>query len=295
MTLAAVLTGAATVAGVLLLILGFRPEPPKRPGTRHRATLAERWARISRRIKILVCVGVAAGVIGAAVSGIIVLIVVLPVAIVGLPLLLGRADTRERDLLSALETWARSLAATADTGAFTLKEVIGISRGSAPPVLRIPIDRMYNRMNSSWTNPAALRAFADDLDNAWADEVVIYLIQAAQFNAGGLSHALASLADTLASQVKARMVIYNERDKPRRTLVTMTGIIAFVLAGIVLFSHTPQIAAYRTPVGEVILTIILGVFLLLLVWAKQQAQTRPEPRIVITNNTTTTMSRKGQP
>ncbi|TAM67063.1 MAG: hypothetical protein EPN48_15290 [Microbacteriaceae bacterium] len=280
--LAAAFTGAATVAGVLLLILVFRPAPPKRPNKATQATVAGRWARINRRQKFLLLVGILAGLVAAAVSGIIVLIVVIPVAIVGLPLLLGKADTEERDLLSALETWARNLAAAAETGSFTLKEVIGISRTSAPPRLRIPIDRMYNRMNGSWSTAATLRAFADEMDNAWADEVVIYLIQAAEFNAGGLSTALAGLADTLVSQVKARMVIYNERDKPRRTMLTMTGIIAFVLAGIILFSRTPQIAAYSTPAGEVILTVILAVFLLLLVWAKRQTRTSPEPRIVIT-------------
>jgi hypothetical protein len=142
---------------------------------------------------------------------------------------------------------------------------------------------MYNRMNASWSPAAALRAFAEEMDNAWADEVVIYLIQAAEYHAGGLSTALAGLADTLATQVKARMVIYTERDKPRRTLVTMTGIIGFVLAGIVVFSRTPQIAAYSTPAGETILTIILAVFLLLLLWAKRQTHTSAEPRIIITN------------
>jgi hypothetical protein len=284
MLLAAVLTGTATIGGVLLLIRAFRPVPPRPNRKPYRVTVAGRWRSISRRTKILLTVGIVAGLLGAAMSGIIVLVVVIPVAVVGLPLLLGKADTRERDLLSALETWARALAATADTGAFTLKEVIGISRTAAPAALRIRVDRMYQRMNASWTTAAALRAFAEEMDDAWADEVAIYLIQAAEYHAGGLSAALAGLADNLAGQVKARMVIYTERDKPRRTLVTMTGIIGFVLAGIVVFSRTPQIAAYSTPAGQSILTIILAVFLLLLLWAKRQTHTSAEPRIIATDN-----------
>jgi tight adherence protein B len=290
MTFLAVLAGAAAVGGVLLLIVAIQPTPPQGYDRPSRLTLSRRWAQVGSRTKLLLVVGAVVGLVAAAVSGIIVLVVVIPLAGFGLPLLLRKADTRERDLLSALETWARSLASTAETGSFTLKEVIGTSRGSAPPIIRIAIDRMYSRMNGSWGNAAALRAFADEMDNAWADEVVIYLIQAAEFNAGGLTQALSSLADNLATQVKQRMVIYNERDKPRRTMATMTGIIAFVLAGIVLFSATPQLGAYSTPVGEVVLTIILSVFLLLLVWAKRQARTRPEPRIVITD----AIGRKGQ-
>jgi hypothetical protein len=285
MALVAAFLGAVIAAGIILLVVAFRPAPPKRTAPRREAQLSTLWKQTTRRTKSLILVGVVLGLIAATISGIVVLVVVVPVAVVGLPLLLGKADTRERDLLSALETWTRSLASTSETGSFTLREVIGVTRGSAPPLLRIAIDRMYNRMSGSWSNTAALRAFADELDNVAVDEVVIYLVQAAEFNAGGLAKALESLADNLATQVKQRLTIDNERDKPRRTLVTMTGIVAIVIVGIVLFSRTPQLALYRTPLGEIILTFILASFVLLLVWAKSQTKTKPESRIVINQNT----------
>lgn len=280
-TLLVFFAAATAIAGVLLFVRAIRraPEAPVRRRRRGQ-TLSARWNSIAPRMRVLVGAGLVVGLIAAFLSGIVILVLAIPVAMVGLPLLLGKPDTKDRDLLSALETWARSLASAADTGAFTLKEVIGITRGSAPPVIRVPIDRMYARMNASWSSKDALRAFGDDLDSAWGDEVVIYLIQAAEFHAGGLTTALDSLADTLAVQVKQRTVIYNERDKPRRALVQMTVIISVVLAGIIVFSGTPQISTYATPLGEILLTIILGVFLLLLVWAKQQSRTRPEPRIL---------------
>ena len=281
MALLAALVGAGIVGGIILLIVAFQSAPPKRQRDRRPTKTTALWARTSPRTRLLLLIGVVVGLISATLSGIIVLAVVIPVAFVGLPLLLGKQDTRERDLLSALETWARSLASTADTGSFTLREVIAVSRASAPPILRIAIDRMHNRMLGSWSNAAALRAFADEMDNAWADEVVIYLIQAAEFNAGGLTKALESLADNLATQVKQRIAIYNERDKPRRTLMTLTGIVAMVLLGIVAFSRTPQLAAYSTPVGEIILSGVLGSFVLLLVWAKAQTRGKPESRIII--------------
>lgn len=237
MALVAAFLGAVIAAGIILLIVAFRPAPPKRVAPRREAQLSTVWKQTTRRTKSLILIGIVLGLIAATISGIIVLVVVVPVAVVGLPLLLGR-QTQERDLLSALETWTRSLASTSETGSFTLREVVGVTRGSAPPLLRIAIDRMYNRMSGSWSNTAALRAFADELDNVAVDEVVIYLVQAAEFNAGGLAKALESLADNLATQVKQRLTIDNERDKPRRTLVTMTGIVAIVIVGIVLFSRT---------------------------------------------------------
>lgn len=285
MALVAAFLGAVVAAGIILLVVAFRPAPPKRVAPRREAQLSMVWKQTTRRTKSLILVGIVLGLIAVTISGIIVLVVVVPVAVVGLPLLLGKVDTQERDLLSALETWTRSLASTSETGSFTLREVVGVTRGSAPPLLRIAIDRMYNRMSSSWSNTAALRAFADELDNVAVDEVVIYLVQAAEFNAGGLAKALESLADNLATQVKQRLTIDNERDKPRRTLVTMTGIVAIVIVGIVLFARTPQLALYRTPIGEIILTFILASFVLLLVWAKSQTKTKPESRIVINQNT----------
>lgn len=285
MALLAALAGAAFVAGIILLIRAFQPAPPKPVAKKSTGpTLGQRWKVVSRRTKNLIVVGLVAGVITSTVSGIILLVIVVPAAVVGLPLLLGKQDTRERDLLSALESWTRSLASTAETGEFTLREVIDVTRASTPAIIRIPVDRLAARMNGSWSSSAALRAFADELDSPWVDEVTIYLIQAAEFSSGGLAKALEGVADNLAVQTTMRIEIYNERDKPRRTMRTMTLIISLVLVGIVLFSGTPQVGMYRTPLGQVILAIILGGFVALLVWAKSLTRTRPEPRIILTES-----------
>ena len=282
MALLAALAGAAIVGGVLVLIRAFQPAPPPRPRSQRRAT-RPLWSRATTKTKTSLLLGVLVGFVSATQSGIVVLVIIVPAAFVGLPMLLGKQDTSERDLLSALEAWTRSLAATADTGAFTLREVIHLSRTAAPPILRVTVDHLNNRMSGSWTNSDALRAFADELNSAWADEVVIYLIQAAEFNAGGLSAALEALADNLATQVKQRRLIYNERDKPRRTLVTMTAIAGTSVVGVILFSGTPQLATYSTPGGQILLTLIIGVFALLLVWAKAQTRTVPEARVIESN------------
>jgi protein-S-isoprenylcysteine O-methyltransferase Ste14 len=278
MALYAVLTGVMVTTGILMLVFPFRPAPERRS---YRSPFRQRWAFVTRRTKTTILLGLILGVVAAAISGIVILVVVVPAAVIGLPLLLGRPETRERDLLSALDGWARSLAAAAETGSFTLREVIGITRGSAPPVLRVAVDRLNQRMAGSWSTGDALRQFAAELDSAHIDEVVIYLIQAADYNAGGLSTALDAVAEMLADQAKQQLETAIERDKPRRSLLTMTGIIAVVLIGIIVFSHTTQIGLYRTPLGELILTIILGVFVLLLVWAKAQSRVNPEARMIV--------------
>ncbi len=280
MALYAALTGVMLMAGAVTMVFALRPVP-ERPQRRDlRRTLPRRWATVTRRTKTTILFGLILGVVAATVSGIVILVVVVPAAVIGLPLLLGKPDTRERELLSALEGWARSLSSAAETGSFTLREVIAITRGSAPPILRVGIDRLTQRMSGSWSSSDALRQFAAEMNSAHVDEVAIYLVQAAEYNAGGLTKALDAVAEMLADKVTLQLDTAIERDKPRRSLITMTGIITVVLAGIIVFSHTSQIGLYRTPLGELILAIILSIFVLLLIWAKTQTRVTPDPRII---------------
>ena len=282
MILPAAITGALLLAGLVMIVAYFRPAPPKpEKHVKTQATLAQRWRKVSRGTRLRLIIGLVIGLLSALITALPLLIIIVPAAVVGLPLLLGKQDTREQQLIIALEAWARSLASTADTGRYTLREVIGITRGATPPVLRGAVDRLHARMSTSWSAAEAFKAFADELDSAYVDEVTVYLIQAAQFNAGGLARALSAVADTLAVQAKQRMEIFNEREKPRRTMQVMTGIVALVLVGLIVFSGTPTIAFYRTPIGQIALLVIVGVFTLILAWAKSQTRFRPESRIVL--------------
>lgn len=281
MTVLAALAGVLITAGVIMAIAYFRPAPPKLARTPAKPSAAARWGALSRHTKRRLGVGAAIGLLVAIITAMPVMVIVVPAAMIGLPMLLGKQSTRERDLLLALETWARALASTAGTGNFTLREVIGITRGSVPDQLRQPVDRLYARMSSTWSSADALRRFAAEMNSAYVDEVVIYLIQAAEFNAGGLSRALTSVADSLSGYAKLRIDLQIERDKPRRVMRTMTGIVAFVLVAVVLFSGTSELAFYKTPAGAVILALILASFVALLAWAKVLTRVPPEPRIIL--------------
>lgn len=283
----AALVGAAIAGGLVMLALYFRPAPPKTGRKRKTRTLGQEWQRLSKTTRNRLVVGIIVGLAVAIVTNLPVMVIVIPAAWIGLPLLLGKPSTYERDLLLALEGWARALSSTAATGSFTLTDVIGITRGTVPTLLRAPVEKMHARIQSTWSTTDALHAFADELNSSYADEVVIYLVQAAEFNSSGLARALTGVADNLASQAKLRIDLQTERDKPRRTMATMTGIIAVVVAGIVLFSGTEQMAFYKTPAGTVLLTLILGSFVLLLIWAKSLTRVTGEPRILHVTQTST--------
>lgn len=279
MILISSLAGVLFVGGLIMLAMYFRPAPPKAISPT-KTTLKTRWQRVSKKTKNNLVIGVILGVIAAIVSGFPVMVIVVPAAMIILPTLLGKPSTYERDLLLALEAWSRSLAGTADTGRFTLREVIGITQGSVPVLLKAPVDRLYARMSTTWTTADALRAFADELDNTYADEVTIYLIQAAEFNAGGLSKALNSVADGLSGNAKRKIEVEVERNKPRETMITMTFIIGITLAALVLFAGSGQMDFYRTPLGGIALALILSMYVGLMVWAKNITRVAPEPRIL---------------
>lgn len=278
MILVSSLAGVAFVGGLIMLVLYFRPAPPKRVSTK--PSLSTRWNRVSKKTKTNLIIGLFLGIIAAIISGFPVMVIVVPVAMTVLPTLLGKPSTYERDLILALENWARSLSSTSDTGAFTLREVIGITQGSVPQMLKAPVNRLYTRMSSSWLTADALRAFADELDNAYADEVTIYLIQAAEFNAGGLSKALQSVADGLSSTAKQLITVEVERKKPREVMIQMTWLVAISMVLLVFAAGTGSMDFYRTPVGGIALGVILSGFVGLMVWAKAITRVTPDPRIL---------------
>jgi hypothetical protein len=279
----AFLAGALVVAGIVLGILQFTPAPPPKPAAsrRPRRSLRRSIGPVSRRTQGMLIVGVAAGIAAALISGVVALVVVVPIAVIGLPRLLGKPDTRDRDMLSALEAWSRSLAAASATGRLTLREVIGVTRTSTPDILRNGVDQMYLRMTSTWTNSAALRAFAEDMQSAWVDEVAIYLIQAADYSSAGLSDALNAIADNLASQVKLRQEVYKEREKPRRVMVQITMIAGGTLLLLVLLARTDALSAYATPLGQFLMLVVLAAMAGLLLLARSIGRARPEPRFLL--------------
>lgn len=280
MTLVFSLLGGLLGVGIVLLALYFTPAPPPKPKKKH-TSLADSWRKLSKANRQRLLLGTLLGLAVAIFTSYPIMLVVVPASFLLIPMLLGKPSTRERDLLIALEIWARSLAGTSETGRFTLKEVIGITRGSVPTILQDPVDRLYARMSSTWSTQDALRAFADELDSAAADRVIACLIQAAEFNSGGLAKALNGAAETLSVDSKRLIDVDVERAKPRETMIVMTVIIGLVVVGLIVFSGNASLAFYRTPVGAVTMGVIIAMVVGLMAWGRMITRPVPEPRILV--------------
>ena len=96
---------------------------------------------------------VAASIVGIglfALTGWPLMLVLAPVAAVGVPALLAAPTNRDIELLQALDRWVRSLAATLPTGR-SVPEAVRVSVRQAPDLLREPISELATLYNTAFS------------------------------------------------------------------------------------------------------------------------------------------------
>ena len=281
----------AVTAGLLIIggLLGIGSGLGRRPRAAGRRTesVAELWARVSRRPTgsrgrrrdVILLLSVITGCAAAMLTGWLILIVVLPLLALGLPYLLILPKPRDIELLEALDRWVRSLAATLATGK-SITDAIRISRRTAPPLLADEINLLVTRLNNRWETRDALMRFADAIDSPDADGVVAALILASSRGANGASVTLQALADSIQTQLKGRRAIEVERSKPYVVVRQVTVISLSTLA--LVFAFSPSFfAPYRTPLGQVLLSVLLIIYITSLLLMRRKARQPDRPRILI--------------
>lgn len=283
----AAIAGLLVIGGLVALIAGTTKRWAPRPRPRRSGQAGSTWARLTRRPtgragrrRDLVLAGsTGVGVIVAATTGWVVAIIVAPLLALGLPYLLSLPSARDIQLLEALDRWVRGLAATLSTGR-SVTDSIRLSRRTAPPIIAGEVGMLISRLDNRWDTQDALRRFADDLDSADADPVVAALMLAADRGAVGASTTLRELAESIQDQLKGRRLIETERNKPYVVIRQVTVITMITLVGV--FALSPGFfAAYRTPVGQVVLSVLVVCYVASLVLLRRRAKQAPRDRILI--------------
>jgi tight adherence protein B len=282
----AITAGLLIVGGLLGILIGLRKRTPPAASRRAEST-AELWARLTRRPPgtrgrrrdMILLLSVITGCVAAVLTHWLIMIVVLPAIAIGLPYLLVLPRPRDVELLEALDRWVRSLAATLATGT-SITDAIRVSWRMAPPLIADEISLLVTRLNNRWETRDALMRFADSVDSPDADPVIAALILASSRGANGASVTLSALADSIQAQLKGRRAIEVERAKPYVVVRQVTVISLSTL--VLVFLLSPDFfAPYRTPLGQMLLFLLLISYIASLIFMRRKAHQADRPRILL--------------
>ena len=278
-TLLAAVAGALLVGGVLLAVWGLVPQPQPAPRpSRAPGRFSRWWAGVPKPRRWLTLAALVAGVLVGLSTGMVVAVVVLPVAVLWLPSLLMTSDEgRSIARLEAIGEWTRNLAGVMTAGQ-GLEGAITASLRSTPAPIRPEVARLVARMRARWSTELALRAFADDLDDVTGDLVAAALILGADKRGDGLSLILTGLSESVAENVRARRQIEADRAKPRNAARIITGVYVALLAGLALTGS--YLAPYTTGVGQVLLAALLTAFAGCVAWLRRLSRS-PRPQRIL--------------
>lgn len=279
-TLLAIVSTLALL-GIVVIAIGLTPvdfDQAARMPNRLQLRLQTYRSNFGRRRQLLALVGLLVGIVLWLVTGWFVLVLAVPVAAIGVPVLLGRGnEAEELARLEALETWTRSLAGLTVTG-YSLEQTIAASLNSTPEAIRPHVATLVARLNARWVTKDALQMFADELNDPTGDLIVAHLLLAEKARGAGLANSLDDLAEIIMEDVKVRRQIETDRSKPRSSvrIITIT-----TLALLALIPFIGQfMAPYRTVPGQVALSVWLIVYVALLIWLKRITIVKQPPRIL---------------
>jgi len=164
-------------------------------------------------------------------------------------------------------------------GAIGLAQAIVTSAARIDGPVSTAVRTLARRLQLDQGHPApALREFADTIDDRTGDAVAAALLLALHQQSTGVAQILRQLADGVARDIRARRDIEAARAESRQS-IRMLLVIQMGL--LVLLALTPAFAApYSTPVGQVVMAMLLASTVALLVWMRRLSLGRRAPRFL---------------
>ena len=275
------LCGVLIAGGLVLVVAGARRRPPElTPSSTGlwKKVVDSSIARTVRRRWWQLALALTAGLVAAAIVGLPLLAVLVPVVAYGLPMVLSAPASRDLAVLEALDRWVRTLASLLPTGR-SISDAIRVSVGQAPALLAPHLRLLTARLDDRWTTVQALLNLADELDSPDADAVLAALSLAAERGGTGATATLAALADNIQDRLRALREIETERAKPRIVVRQVTLITLVVLALALLFGGS-FFAPYGSALGQLLLAALVFAYLGALLFLRRLTLPRARQRIL---------------
>lgn len=160
--------------------------------------------------------------------------------------------------LEALAVWAEALRDTMATGSGLVEALRATSR-RPPQELAFALKELATNLDNREPVEWSLRRLADAVDDPVGDQVIAALIMNARVQGRQLRTVLASLAESTRKTVQSRREVAADRRTVRRGVHIIMVVIGVMVAGMALFA--PDYAdTYRTAAGQVIMSVVMGLF-----------------------------------
>lgn len=278
---------ALSLVGIIVGIVGVvGTARPPRPSSALRRRLRALWVgggrtTMERRARQTTLVtAVLAGALTWLLSGLPAAGLIVGLAIPGLPwlFLAGGAEQRAIAKLAAVEQWTRRVADIVANG-LGLQAAVVTTAITAPKVIEHEVRGLAGGLQAGLTAEAALRRFADEIDDYTCDQVVAPLILHASDRGEGLASVLTDISRSIAAEIEMRSTINAKRAGPRFAVRFLTGMtIALLVFGLV---NPGYLEPYSTVVGQMVLLALAFFYIVLMVWARSLSLPEPRTRLLL--------------
>lgn len=176
-----------------------------------------------------------------------------------LPSTFGRRGQHhaELDVVEAIATWIEQLRDTL-AAANGLEHAIVATSPLAPTALAPAVRRLASRVEVQQLE-RGLREFASDVDHPLADFVVAALVTAGRHQAREIAALLGHLSACAREEAAMRRRIWVGRARSRSAVRIILAVVAIFVTGLLLLDDA-YLAPYETVNGQVVLTVVIGLF-----------------------------------
>jgi tight adherence protein B len=272
------LLGAATAAGVLLLVGGVRRRPAQPGRPRNTRSILDRLPKGWRGPRLVAAA--LSGIVLGALTGWPVGGLLVAVGVLALPELLGpdRQTAVRVERMEAVATWTEMLRDTLSAAA-GLEQAILATAPLAPAPLRDQVRALAGRLKAGESLASALEGFAREVGDPAADTVVTVLVMASRRQAARLGPLLGSLAGAVREQVAMRQRIAASRASTRTSVRVCCTTTLALAAGLVVFNR-PYLQPFDSSAGQLALAMAGGLFAASFAWLAAIARIPEPPRLL---------------
>jgi Flp pilus assembly protein TadB len=241
---------------------------------------ARRLAEEARRLSVPVAVGLVAGAVvgvvtGWPVAGLATVVVAVLAPEVARDL---RSPRRAIDRVEGVAAWTETLRDTI-AGRAGLLEAMVATRRAAPPSLAREVEELARWIEASPREAErALMAFADAVADPLADLVVHDLLAALRGRASRVNDRLSALAQVAREEARLRRQVEAERAELRSSAKWAIVGSAAMIGYFALFSRS-FLEPFGSPVGQVVLAVVVGLLATGGVWLVKLFRAAPPPRL----------------